>query len=158
MAALAGILVVTGIRLVSVDHAKHLLHRYGPLPAIVWAATLIMVVAADLLTGVLVGIGLSLLELLPHVRRLRLGVEDAPRGDDRHEVALHGSATFLSLPKLSAKLESVPAGRQVVLNLDRLGHIDHTCAEMLREWIDRRRSAGMTVELSGAGNLRNLAI
>lgn len=155
MAALAGILVVTGVRLVSVDHVKHLLHRYGPLPAVVWAATLIMVVAADLLTGVLVGIGLSLLELLPHARRLGLGVEEAPRGET-HEVALHGSATFLTLPKLSAKLEAVPAGRQVILNVEKLGHIDHTCAEMVREWIDRRRSAGAPVELAGAGRLRNL--
>ncbi len=156
MAALAGILVVTGVRLVSLDHAKHLLHRYGPLPAIVWAATLIMVVAVDLLTGVLVGIGLSLLELLPHVRRLRLGFDEDPHGDT-HELALHGSATFLTLPKLSAKLEAVPAGRHVVLNVERLGHIDHTCAEMLREWIDRRRGGGAPVELSGAGRLRNLA-
>jgi MFS superfamily sulfate permease-like transporter len=157
MAALAGILVVTGVRLVSLDHAKHLLHRYGPLPVVVWAATLIMVVATDLLTGVLVGIGLSLLELLPHARRLRLGVDDEQRGD-AHELALHGTATFLTLPKLSAKLEAVPAERPVILNVERLLHIDHTCAEMVREWMDRRRGAGASVELAGAaGRLRNLA-
>jgi len=156
MAALAGILVVTGVRLVSLDHAKHLLHRYGPLPAIVWATTLIMVVATDLLTGVLVGIGLSLLELLPHARRLGLGLNEDNR-EDAHEVALHGTATFLTLPKLSARLEAVPAGRLVILNVERLGHIDHTCAEMVREWIDRRRGAGHQVELFGAtGRLRNL--
>jgi MFS superfamily sulfate permease-like transporter len=123
----------------------------------VWAATLIMVVATDLLTGVLVGIGLSLLELLPHARRLKLGVDDEQRGDT-HELALHGTATFLTLPKLSAKLEAVPAERPVILNVERLLHIDHTCAEMVREWMDRRRGAGTSVELSGAaGRLRNLA-
>lgn len=156
MAALAGILVVTGIRLISIDHARHLLHRYGPLPVVVWAATLIMVVATDLLTGVLVGIGLSVLELLPHARRLRLGMEDGSNGD-AHEVALRGTATFLTLPKLSAKLESLPVGRLVILNVERLSHIDHTCAEMLREWVDRRRGAGAQVELFGAtGRLRHL--
>jgi ABC-type transporter Mla MlaB component len=72
-------------------------------------------------------------------------------------VALHGTATFLTLPKLSAKLESVPAERRVILNVERLSHIDHTCAEMVREWIDRRRGTGVSVELSGAtGRLRNL--
>ena len=45
-------------------------------PAIVWAATLICVVATDLLTGVLVGIGLSMLELIPHLSRLRLKMQD----------------------------------------------------------------------------------
>ena len=70
---------------------------------------------------------------------------------------LHGTATFLTLPKLSAKLESVPAGRLVILNVERLGHIDHTCAEMVREWIDRRRGSGAQFELFGAtGRLRNL--
>lgn len=156
MAALAGILVVTGIRLVSVDHVKHLLHRYGPLPAVVWAATLICVVATDLLTGVLVGIGLSLLELVPHASRLRLKLDEADRGEAR-EVALTGSATFLTLPRLSAKLESLPAAGLVILNVERLGHIDHTSAEMLREWVERRRGSGGPVELFGAtGRMRQL--
>ncbi len=157
MAALAGILVVIGVRLVSLDHVKHLLHRYGPLPAIVWAATLICVVTTDLLTGVLVGIGLSLLELVPHLRRLRFNIDEASRNDTR-EVALAGSATFLNLPRLSAKLDSIPAGERVILNVESLSHIDHTCAEMVREWLDRRRGAGMPVELFGAtGRMRQLA-
>jgi MFS superfamily sulfate permease-like transporter len=156
MAALAGILVITGVRLVSVALVKHLFHLYGPLPAVVWAATLICVVATDLLTGVLVGIGLSMIELLPHARRLRLNVEEEERGEAR-EVALRGTATFLSLPKLSAKLESLPAAGLVILNVERLGHIDHTCAEMLREWVDRRRGSGAPVELFGAtGRLRQI--
>lgn len=157
MAALAGILVITGVRLVSVAHVKHLFHLYGPLPAIVWAATLICVVATDLLTGVLVGIGLSLLELLPHARKLGLKVDEESRGE-AHEVALRGTATFLNLPKLSAKLDSLPAAGLVILNVERLGHIDHTCAEMVREWVERRRKAGAPVELFGAtGKMRQFA-
>ncbi|WP_044563424.1 SulP family inorganic anion transporter, partial [Azospirillum sp. B4] len=70
MSALAGVLVVTGYRLVSVAHARHLFERYGALPATIWAVTLVTVVGTDLLTGVLVGLGLSLIELLPQVRRL----------------------------------------------------------------------------------------
>lgn len=156
MAALAGVLVITGVRLVSLAHVKHLFHLYGPLPALVWAATLICVVATDLLTGVLVGIGLSLLELLPHARTLGLKVEEESRGE-AHEVALRGTATFFNLPKLSAKLESLPAAGLVILNVERLRHIDHTCAEMLREWVDRRRGAGAPVELFGAtGRMRQI--
>jgi MFS superfamily sulfate permease-like transporter len=155
MAALAGILVVTGARLVSVAHVKHLFHHYGPLPAIVWAATLFMVVATDLLTGVLTGLALSLLELLPHARRLRLKMEEKG-DDDAKELSLDGAATFLTLPKLSARLEALPAGKnKVLLNLQRLSHVDHTCAEMLRDWVERRRKAGATIELHGAtGRLR----
>ena len=85
MAALAGVLVVTGWRLVSLVHFRHLLGRYGLLPAGIWAATLATVVATDLLTGVLVGIALSALEILPVALTSRLlvrvrawGADDAP--------------------------------------------------------------------------------
>lgn len=149
MAALAGILVVTGFRLVSVAHVRHLFHLYGPLPAVVWLATLVMVVTTDLLTGVLVGLALSMLELLPHVRKLRLTVDERG-GDDDREIALDGAATFLTLPKLSSKLDAVPVGSNLRFNIERLSHIDHTCAEMLHEWVQRRRQSGTKVEFLGA--------
>ena len=110
MAALGGILVVTGWRLVGLHHVRHLFTHYGPLPAVIWAATLIMVVATDLLTGVLIGLALSLLELVPHLRRLRLRV-DQTHGDRGSEISLDGAATFVSLPKLAAALDAVPAWR-----------------------------------------------
>ena len=149
MASLAGILVVTGWRLVSVGHVKHLFHLYGPLPLVVWAGTLIMVVATDLLTGVIVGMALSLTELIPHVRKLGLRI-DEPAGTEGQEIALHGTATFVTLPKLIARLDAVPPGRPVRLDLSDLGHIDHTCAEMLTDWIERRRDHGAPVEVTGA--------
>jgi MFS superfamily sulfate permease-like transporter len=97
-----------------------------------------------------------MLELIPHLSRLRLKLEDESRGD-AHEVALRGSATFLTLPKLSAKLDSLPSGGLVILNVERLGHIDHTTAEMVREWVERRRGNGSPVELFGAtGRMRQL--
>jgi len=158
MAALGAILVVTGWRLVSLAHAKHLLRDHGVLPVVIWAATLIMVVATDLLTGVLVGIGLSLLELLPHFRRLRLKVEERAE-DEAHHIALDGAATFVSLPKLSDTLDRVPAGRPVRLDVSRLAAIDHTSAELLRDWFQRRRASGAPVEMLGAtrGKIATLA-
>jgi MFS superfamily sulfate permease-like transporter len=74
-ASLAGILVLTGWRLASPAHARHLLARYGLVTAAIWLATLVMVVATDLLTGVLVGLGLSLLQALPALRKGPLRIE-----------------------------------------------------------------------------------
>jgi MFS superfamily sulfate permease-like transporter len=149
MAALGGILVVTGFRLVSVSHVTHLFRHYGILPAIIWVATLVTVVAEDLLTGVLVGLGLSLLELIPHIRRLNLRV-DAQHGEANSHVALDGAATFVMLPKLTRTLEEVPPNSRLTLDLARLTAIDHTSAEMLNDWLQRRRAAGMRVALAGA--------
>ena len=148
MAALGAILVVTGWRLVSLSHARHLFSHYGPLPAFIWAATLVTVVAADLLTGVLVGIGLSMLELVPNLKRLGLKVQE---GDvaGAHAINLSGAATFVSLPKLSDTLERAPAGN-VRLDVSDLATVDHTCAELIKDWSQRRRAAGDAVELFGA--------
>ncbi|MEH3035296.1 MAG: SulP family inorganic anion transporter [Sphingomonas adhaesiva] len=157
MAALGAILVVTGFRLVSVKHATHLFRDYGVLPVAIWAATLVMVVATDLLTGVLVGIGLTMLELVPHLRRLRLKVFEASEGD-AHAITLDGTATFVTLPKLSETLDRVPAGTHVRIDASRLDAVDHTSAEMLRDWFQRRRASGTRVEITGArGRIATLA-
>ncbi len=157
MAALGGILVVTGWRLVSLSHVRHLFTHHGVLPAAIWATTLVMVVATDLLTGVLVGLGLSLLELIPHARRLRLRV-DQKHGAERSEIRLDGAATFVSLPKLNAALDAVPEGKAVMLDMERVDAVDHTSAEMLGEWLQRKRRSGLRVDVSDTrGHLGKLA-
>ncbi|NYT41809.1 SulP family inorganic anion transporter [Sphingomonas sp. R-74633] len=148
MAALGGVLVVTGWKLVSVSHVRHLFKHYGALPAAIWAVTFVLVIATDLLTGVLVGLALSVLELLPHFRRLRLKV-DAEHGDDKHRINLDGAATFVTLPKLNSALDAVPGDQPVHLAFDKVPAIDHTSAETLRDWVQRRRARGLKVELSG---------
>ena len=149
MAALGGILVVTGWRLVSLSHVRHLFANYGALPAAIWAVTFILVITTDLLTGVLVGLGLSAVELYQHRKNLRLKVEEQDADGTRH-VTLEGSATFVSLTRLTQILERIPGGLGVRLDLHRLHGIDHTSAEMMREWVARRNGAGQPVELAGS--------
>lgn len=147
MAALGGVLVVTGWKLVSVSHVRHLFHHYGLLPATIWAVTFVLVVATDLLTGVLAGLALSLIELLPYFRRLWLKV-DTEHGEEASRVRLDGAATFVTLPKLNQALDGLPGDKPVHIELDRVPAIDHTVAEMLRDWIQRRQARGLKVELS----------
>lgn len=141
MAALGGILVVTGWRLVSVAHVKHLFHVHGPLPAAIWAITFILVITTDLLTGVLVGLALTLFELLPHIRNLRLKVHEEEAGESKR-ITMEGAATFLGLTKINAILESQPADRPVHLDLGKVRVMDHTTAEAIGEWLTRRRMRG----------------
>ncbi|MEO5587085.1 MAG: SulP family inorganic anion transporter [Novosphingobium sp.] len=148
MAALGGVLVVTGWRLVSLEHVRHLLHVHGRLPALIWAVTFVLVVTVDLLTGVLVGLALSLVELIPHWRSLKLRVGQEHDGDVTH-VALRGTATFLSLTRLNAVLESLPDSRTVRLDLGALKGMDHTAAQTLGEWLARRRKRGVPVDVTG---------
>src|SRR3546814_16277747 len=109
-ATLGAVLVVTGWRLVKLDHARELLKHHGVLPVVIWATTLILVVAVDLLTGVIVGILFSLVELIPHVRRLRLKVDNSDN-EEGTSVSLSGEATFVQLPKVENK-NGRAAGRE----------------------------------------------
>lgn len=147
MAALAGVLVVTGYRLVSLQHVRHLFDRYGILPAIIWAVTFVTVVSTDLLTGVLVGLGLVVLETIPHLTRLRLRVRHRSLGDGITEVRLAGRATFLMLPQLQKALDEVPPTPVLRVRSKALRHIDHTCMEALSEWAAARRRQGSEVEI-----------
>jgi MFS superfamily sulfate permease-like transporter len=148
MAALGGVLVVTGWRLVSIAHVKHLLHTYGRLPVMIWLVTFVLVVATDLLTGVLVGLALSLIELLPYRRSLKLAVNEREEADVTH-LQLEGTATFLSLTRLNAVLEGVPNDRRVKLDLAALKGMDHTTAQTLSDWLALRKRGGGSVEVSG---------
>ena len=149
MASLGAVLVVTGFRLVSLKHATHLLKLYGPLPAFIWAATLVVVVAEDLLTGVLLGIALSALELLPNLRRLTLRIDE--QGDEReHAIQLNGVASFVTLPRLTKVLEAAPTNKAVALDVTGLRAVDHTSAELIRDWLKRNQSAGRPVAVHGA--------
>lgn len=158
MAALGGVLVVTGWRLVSLDHVRHLFKVHGLLPAAIWAVTFVLVVATDLLTGVLVGLALSLLELLPHRRHLKLDVDEHHEEDVTH-VRLKGAATFVSLTRLNTVLERVPQDRSVKLDLGAVKGMDHTTAQAISEWLARRRKRGAPIEVAGSDELlRPLAL
>lgn len=148
MTALGGVLVVTGWRLVSLKHVRHLLNAHGYLPAAIWAVTFVLVVSTDLLTGVLVGLALSLVELIPHVRDLRLKVHEHDEGEATR-LELQGAATFLGLVRLNSVLERQPADRAVHIDLGSVKAMDHTTAETLSEWITRRRQNGQGARVTG---------
>jgi len=149
-AALAGVLVVTGWKLVSLDHVRHLFARYGLLPALIWAATFVMVVATDLLTGVLVGLALTVVELLPNLKRMRLKIAQQDVGEKDQEIRLEGAATFVQLPKITKALDAAPDGGVVRLDTRALTVLDHTTTEVLSEWVKSKERTGSKVELPNA--------
>lgn len=149
-AALAGVLVVTGWKLVSIDHVRHLFSRYGLLPALIWAATFVMVVATDLLTGVLVGLALTVVELLPNLKRMRLKIAQRELGEQEQEIRLEGAATFVQLPKITKALDAAPDGGTVRLDTRALTVLDHTTTEVLSEWVKSKERTGSKVELPEA--------
>lgn len=158
MAALGGVLVVTGWKLVSLKHVRHLFKVHGYLPALIWTATFVLVVTTDLLTGVIAGLVLSAFEIVPNLRNLKLQVAERVVGDTV-KLELQGAATFVGLSKLLGVLEQLPPRKPVHVDLDGVHAMDHTTAEMLTEWLSRRRLRGDDVKITGpAPILKSLAL
>jgi MFS superfamily sulfate permease-like transporter len=129
--ALAGILVMTGWKLIVPEHVKRL-GEYGRIPVAIYFATLIGIVAFDLLTGVLIGIGLTITKVLFKASQLKAKL--IPHHSGRADLYLEGSATFLRLPLLADTLDQVPAKSNLHIHFEKLHYIDHSCLDLIRDW------------------------
>ena len=140
-ASLAAVLVYTGYKLVNLKEVRELrAHGWGEVA--IYTATLTMIVATDLLTGVLVGIALAAAKLLYTFSRLTIRVTDDPRHAGRVVMKLVGAATFVGLPKLAAALENIPSDADLHVELDRLTFIDHACLNLLTNWAEQHERVG----------------
>ncbi|RWW90799.1 hypothetical protein BHE74_00000956 [Ensete ventricosum] len=154
VASLAGVLVYTGIKLVDLKAFKAL-GRYGRMPMFTYAATALAIIFTDLLTGVLVGFGLTLVKLAFKASRLKVSLIDLPQ-DGEMELRLTGAATFLKVPALTQVLSTVPAGTTVHVPLNNLSYIDHSCLELLEEWGRANAAKGSKLVIEARGLKRRL--
>ncbi len=123
LAALAGVLFVVGLKLVSVDRMRTLLqHR----EFLVYAATALGVVLFGLLEGVVVGLAIALLRALYRLTHCSVRVEG-------NRVCVRGSLVFLGVGRLVRDLRRLPLGEHVVLELH-VDYLDHASYEAINDW------------------------
>ncbi|MBX7073491.1 MAG: SulP family inorganic anion transporter [Pirellulales bacterium] len=145
-AALAAVLVYTGVRLVNL-HAITGLWKQGRAEVLIYLATVAGIVIEDLLTGVAIGVVLSAIRILWIVTRMQIKVRH-DNSNQRIEVGIRGNATFLRLPRLAGALENIEPGTTVTVNLERLSYVDHACAQLLESWAVQHEAAGGHVEIN----------
>jgi len=150
LAALAGLLVHVGVKLVNPGHMKTAL-AHGDLP--VYLLTLGGVVVFDLLTGVLAGIGLALVLMLRRTVWSGIHIEREGTGQNGEvwHVVVEGLLTFLSVPRLSRLLATVPSGASVRLDLV-VDYLDHAAFESLHTWQHAHEAAGGMVDVDEIGH------
>ncbi|MGH4025692.1 MAG: carbonic anhydrase, partial [Pseudonocardiaceae bacterium] len=154
MAALAGLLVVIGLRLVKLADLRSA-RKQGEL--VIYLVTVGGVVFLNLLEGVLIGLGLSVLLVLRrvvwsgvHAERVQSDTEDGP---DRWQVVVEGTLSFLSVPRLSRVLAQVPPGSQVVVEMV-VDFLDHAAYEHLATWQRQHERTGGSVIVDEVGPAR----
>lgn len=146
VAALAAILVYTGAKLVKVDFAIDL-WRQNRIEVLVFGVTFAGVVGFDLLTGILLGLGVSLARLIYTFSHLAIRVEKNDASRFVH-MFLDGAATFIRLPMFADALEKIPPGYDAHIHLGRLTYIDHACLTMLTDWGKNFEAAGGRLHLN----------
>lgn len=144
-AALAAILVYTGYKLVNIAKIRKIA-GYGKAELGIYFATLIGIVATDLLTGVVIGFALSIVKIAYTFSHLKVR-QEFDQATNRVDVFLDGSATFLALPKLAAALESVPRGTETHIHFESLGYIDHACLDLVQSWENQHVAGGGSLKI-----------
>ncbi|OPC82237.1 transporter [Embleya scabrispora] len=127
LAVLAALVMAVGLQMVSLAHIRHV-HRHREFPA--YAATIAGVVLAGVLQGVLLGVVVAVCTALYRLSRSTVRVHP---GDGVLHVEVHGSLTFLSVPRLSRVLAKLPPGEHVVVDMT-VDYLDQAAFEAVHSW------------------------
>ena len=142
-ASLAAVLLYVGVKLVKPAEIRKL-SRFGKVPVLIYFASMIAIVATNLLTGVLVGLGLSLMRLLYTITYLEAKVSEE---DGCTHVYLSGIGTFLGIPRIARALDQVKPEIAVHVHSHGLLYVDHACIELIEGWAEQREQKGQQVHI-----------
>lgn len=141
--ALAALLVYSGFKLIAPKSIMEL-KQYGWTEVGICLATIVGIVATNLLEGIIIGLALAVAKQFYTLSHLDIRLDQ--RGTD-WVLRLRGAATFVSLPKLTAALERVPTNAHLYVELEGLHSIDHACLELLGNWTQQHRVSGGDVTM-----------
>ncbi|WEH37565.1 SulP family inorganic anion transporter [Streptomyces sp. AM 4-1-1] len=147
LAALAALVMVVGIQMVSFAHIRNV-RRHREFP--VYAVTIIGVIALGVLKGVTLGIVVAMALALYRLAGIRITVTEQDSG---HLVIVRGQLTFLAVPRLSRTLGFIPQGADVIVELDGF-FMDHAAYETIQQWSDARTARGGKVIFTGRSGER----
>ncbi|MFI5708714.1 bifunctional SulP family inorganic anion transporter/carbonic anhydrase [Kribbella sp. NPDC051620] len=143
MAALAGVLLVTGLRLVQLAHIRTL-RRHDEL--LVYVVTAAGVAVLGLAEGVLAGLVLALGRVLYRLARATVTTAEE---DGVWIVRIRGTLVFLGVASLVRTLRTIPVGASVRVDLQ-VDHLDHAAYEAIEDWRRGHLARGGSVVLNRA--------
>lgn len=140
LSVLAALLIFTGVKLVKIAEVKKLMEFKE---SIVYFATLLGVVFINLLWGIGIGFGLATLMMIQRMARFHFHTEKN-ENDKKVQVKISGNLTFLAVPKLLKKLNTLPKKSEIHLALN-VDHLDHAVIEAVHDWKQGYEMDGGTV-------------
>jgi carbonic anhydrase len=141
LAALAAVLVVVGLRLISLAQIRTYA-RHRELPT--YLITALAVVVTDLLTGVALGVAAAVLLMLWRLARCEIRAVEGDPGE--WTVTISGTLAFVGSGRVARALAAVPGGCRVAVELH-LDYLDHGAFQVIEDWREAYVRAGGTVDV-----------
>lgn len=146
LATLAAILFVVGYKL-----AKPTLwvqkYKQGYKQFIPFAATILGLVFTDLLLGVLIGLGVSILFILYQNFQIPIMVDNEIKKDGHVTIELPEDVTFFKKATLLEFLSKIPNGRKVTIDASKTYYIHHDVMEIIEDFLISAQSRNIKVDL-----------
>ena len=150
LSCLAAILLVTGIQLANPALVKEMWNsgRYQFIP---FAVTLLSIVLTDLLTGVVIGLAVSLSFILwSSMKRPLRRIVEKHLGGDVIRIELGNQVSFLNRASLEKVFHEAPQGGHILLDARMTDYIDPDVLGIIHEFRDQTGPArGVEVSLLG---------
>jgi MFS superfamily sulfate permease-like transporter len=154
LAALAAMLVYTGFRLGSPKEFLNV-YKIGREQLVIFASTVVAVLATDLLVGIAIGIGVKfiihMLNGVPIRSLFKPYLDVEARGDNTVVITARESAVFTNWIPFKRQIEQLGLIQQnnVVLDLSDTKIVDHSVMERLQEMELDFEQAGLQFEVLG---------
>ncbi len=149
LASLAAILFVVGYKLAKPTLFKQMWAK-GWTQFVPFIVTIVAMVFTDLLTGVLLGMGVGIFIVLRN-NYLTPFHFDGDVADTGHPIRIELSeeVTFFNKASIQRTLAGLPNGTHVVIDAHRTVNLDPDVLEIIEECIVRRKEQGIRIELVG---------
>lgn len=150
LAALAAILIMTGLKLTSPQLLRQM-WREGRAQFLPFIITVLAIIFTDLLIGILIGLGAAIAFILQsNLRRPLHKVMEKHIGGDVLRIELANQVSFLNRASLEKTLYEIPRGGHVLLDARSTDYIDPDVLDLIEDF-KKTTAAAHGVKLSLAG-------
>jgi len=160
LAALAAMLIFTGVRLASPSEFVKTF-RIGAEQLAIFAFTLVVTLATDLLVGVAAGIVLKMVVHIINGASLtglfKPEIEERKKGEGRVELRVRHAAVFTNYLKLKKRLASHAQAQHIEVDLTDAKLVDHTVMERLHELEQEFSRQGRRLHIRGLEQHRSFS-
>ncbi|KPK16191.1 MAG: hypothetical protein AMJ62_06680 [Myxococcales bacterium SG8_38] len=146
LASLAAILLVIGYKLARVSLFKQM-WKEGFWQFFPFIVTIVGLVLTDLLTGIMLGMGVAVFHILIYNYQLDFYREETEPG--RISIRLTEHMTFLNKAALKRILREIPRGSDVTIDMTSTKILDHDVREIIQDFATHAEADGIEMKIMG---------